>query len=85
MNDFDVHADVRDPILKARAIVEMVRLAAQSDGDELRPATVYETMLAVEDLLDTALTGLAPLIQSAIADNEHTHIGRRSPDRYGRH
>jgi hypothetical protein len=46
---------------------------------------VYETMLAVEDLLDTALTGLAPLIQSAIADNEHTHIGRRSPDRDGRH
>jgi hypothetical protein len=29
MKDFDVQADVRDPILKARAIVEMVRLASQ--------------------------------------------------------
>ena len=62
MNDFDVHADVRDPILKARAITEMVRLAAQSNGDELRPATLYEVMLAVEDYLDTALAGLKPLI-----------------------
>jgi hypothetical protein len=62
MTDFDVHADVRDPILKARAITEMVRLAAQSNGDELRPAMLYEVMLAMQDYLDAALAGLRPLI-----------------------
>jgi hypothetical protein len=65
MKDFDVCADVRDPLEKARAIVEMVRLAAQTTGDELRPEILYETMLAVEDLIDAALAGLKPLIDEA--------------------
>jgi hypothetical protein len=63
MKDFDVHQDVRDPLLQARAIVEMVRLASQTTGDELRPEILYETMLALEDILDTALAGLQPLIE----------------------
>jgi hypothetical protein len=62
MEDFDVHTDVRDPLERARGIVEMVRLAAQSAGDELRPEALYEAMLAVEDFLDTAVAGLKPLI-----------------------
>jgi hypothetical protein len=62
MKDFDVHADVRDPLLKARAITEVVRLATQA-SDELRPEIVYEAMLAVEDIIDAALAGLNPLIE----------------------
>ena len=62
MEDFDVHADVRDPILRARAIAEMTRLAAQSHGDELRPETLCEAMRAVEEYLETALAGLKPLV-----------------------
>jgi hypothetical protein len=62
MTDFDVHADVRDHILKARAITEMVCLACQA-RDELRPEILYEAMLALEDIIDAALTGLKPLIE----------------------
>jgi hypothetical protein len=62
MTDFDVHADVRDRILKARAITEIVHLACQA-RDELRPEILYEAMLALEDIIDAAVTGLKPLIE----------------------
>jgi hypothetical protein len=62
MADFDVNNDLHDPLLKARAMIEMVRLATQAD-DELRSEIVYEAMLAVEDILNAALAGLQPLIE----------------------
>jgi hypothetical protein len=62
IKDFDVHTDVRDPLLKARAITEMVRLACQA-RDELHPEILYEAMLALEDIIDAAFAGLTPLIE----------------------
>ena len=57
------YEDVRNPLLQARAITELVRLVTQSsERDELRPETLYEVMVTLEDILDAALAGLQPLV-----------------------
>jgi hypothetical protein len=62
MIDVDMQA-IRNALLRANAITEMVRLASQTTGDEFRPCTVYEAMLAIQDGIDLALEELKPLVQ----------------------
>ena len=62
MINIDTQA-IRNALLRASSISELMRLAAQSTGDELRPEAVYEACLAIQDLIETALDLINPLVQ----------------------
>jgi hypothetical protein len=68
-------------LLRVQAIATMTRLAAQQTTDELRPETVYETMLAIEDYLDEALHRLLPLKREAEASIDRVLQGLRRAER----